>query len=83
MTIIAAWEKIPAPVRTIINVAIGAALAALVTYLTSVVSGGSFDPGVLLSLVLTAIGTAVVRAVNPADTAYGVGAGPDTTGLVP
>ena len=67
------WDTLPAPLRTIINVAAGAALAAAVTYLVGVISGGSFDPSVFLTVILTAVGTAVVRSVNPADTSYGVG----------
>ena len=68
------WEKIPAPLRTIVNVALGAALAAAVGYLTQVVSGDTFDVNVFLAAVATAVGTAIVRAINPADTGYGVGA---------
>ena len=67
------WEQIPLPVRSIINVCMGAALAAAVGCLTRVVSGDSFDPSLLLSAVATAIGTALVRALNPLDSAYGAG----------
>ena len=69
----AIWANVPGPIRTIINVALGAALAAGVTYLVSVASGGTFDANALLMVILTAAGTAAVRAINPADTAYGVG----------
>lgn len=71
------WEKIPAPARSIINVCAGAALAALVTYLTGVVAGDSFDVSVAWQAVLTAVGTALVRALNPLDGAYGAGSDPE------
>lgn len=74
------WDSIPAALRTIINVALGAAFAAAVSYLTGVVSGGAFDLNALVEVVLTAIGTAVVRALNPADAIYGFGSTPDATG---
>jgi len=67
------WDSIPVYVRTLINVALGAALAAAVTYLTGVVAGEQFDLNVAVQVVLTAVGTAVVRALNPVDTAYGAG----------
>ena len=83
------WSSLPAPFRTVINVALGAALAAAVGYGVQVVSGDHFDVNVLLAAVATAVGTAVVRALNPIDTAatggYGLGAGaaPSTDGLAP
>jgi hypothetical protein len=67
------WESIPAPIRTIINVVMGAAFAAAVTYVLGNISGGSIDPNALGKVVLVAAGTALVRALNPADTAYGIG----------
>lgn len=67
------WDSIPLPLRSIINVCLGAALAAAVGYLTKVVSGDSFDPSLLLSVVATAVGTALARALNPLDGAYGAG----------
>lgn len=66
------WEQIPVPVRTIINVVAGAAFAALVAYLTGVVSGGTFDLSAAWQAVLVAASTALVRAINPLDTGYGV-----------
>lgn len=72
-TLRAFWDSIPAYLRTLINVALGAALAAAVTYLTGVVAGESFDLNAFVGLILTAVGTAVVRALNPIDTAYGLG----------
>jgi acetyl-CoA carboxylase beta subunit len=76
----AIWDNIPGPIKTIINVALGAAVAAAVTYLVGVASGGTFDANALIMLILTAAGTAAVRAINPADTAYGVGATDPTVG---
>jgi len=74
------WDSIPGPIRSIINVCLGAALAAAVAYLTQVVSGDSFDVNALVAAVATAIGTALVRALNPLDSGYGVGAGDPTGG---
>lgn len=70
------WNKIPAPLRTVLNVVLGAGVAAFVTYLTGVVSGGTFDVSLAVQAVLTAVGTALVKALNPVDTGtpgYGVG----------
>lgn len=67
------WESIPAPVRTILNVVVGAAFAAAVSYVIGHLSGGSLDLNALGQAVLIAAGTALVRAINPADTVYGVG----------
>ena len=76
----AIWANVPGPIRTIINVALGAALAAGVTYLVSVASGGTFDANALLMVLLTAMGTAVVKAVNPGDPSYGVGSSDPSVG---
>jgi len=67
------WESIPPAIRTIINVVVGAAFAAAVSYLLGNLSGGSIDLNALGQAILIAAGTALVRAINPADTAYGVG----------
>ena len=67
------WESIPPAIRTIINVVVGAAFAAAVTYVVGNISGGSIDLNALGQAVLIAAGTALVRAINPADTAYGFG----------
>ena len=69
----AIWDAIPGPIKTIINVALGAAVAAAVSYLVGIASGGTFDANALLMVLLTAMGTAVVKAVNPGDPSYGVG----------
>jgi hypothetical protein len=74
-TLRAYWNALPAYVRTVINVALGAALAAAVTYLGGVVNGEPFDLNLFVAAVLTGIGTAVVRALSPIDTAYGIGSG--------
>lgn len=68
------WNSIPLPARTIINVVFGAAFAALVAYLTGVVSGGTFELTAAWQAVLTAAMTALVRALNPLDGVYGAGA---------
>lgn len=75
----ALWAQIPAPVRTIINVVLGAAFAALVTYLTGVVSGGTFDVSAAWQAVLTAAMTALVRSLNPLDGAATGGYGLDAS----
>lgn len=68
------WDALPLPVRTILNVVFGAAFAALVAYLTGVVSGGTFELTAAWQAVLTAAMTALVRAMNPLDGVYGAGA---------
>ena len=77
------WASLPAVVRTVVNVAAGAGVAAAVSYVVGLASGGAFSAPALLSVVLTAVGTAAVRALNPADAAYGVNAAPSTDGLTP
>lgn len=67
------WESIPPAIRTIINVVVGAAFAAAVSYVIGHLSGGSLDLNALGQAVLVAAGTALVRAINPADTQYGIG----------
>ena len=71
------WDSIPPAIRTIINVVVGAAFAAAVSYVVGNLSGGSIDLNALGQAVLVAAGTALVRAINPADTAYGVGSNPE------
>jgi hypothetical protein len=67
------WESIPPAIRTIINVVVGAAFAAAVTYVVGNLSGGNIDLNALGKVVVVAASTALVRAINPTDTAYGVG----------
>jgi len=67
------WESIPAPIRTIINVVAGAGLAAGIGYVVDSLTGGALDVNVLVKVIAAACGAALVRALNPADSAYGVG----------
>jgi len=69
------WEKIPKPLRTIINVCVGAGFAAVVQ---QAVTGGDTSFDALLLIFLTAAGTALWRMINPADTSYGIGKGVTT-----
>lgn len=63
------WNAIPVPVRTMLNVAV----AALLTwFVTDGIAGLDLSPALLA--VLTAVGTALVRALNPVDGVYGIGA---------
>ena len=73
MTFQTLWDSIPAPVRTIVNVVIGAGFAAGLDYVIAHVSGGALDLNALGKVVLVACGTALVRALNPVDTTYGIG----------
>lgn len=75
-SLVAFWESIPAAIRTILNVTVGAAVAAAISYLVSHLSGGSIDLGALAQAALVAAATALVRALNPADTTYGINAAP-------
>ncbi len=70
-TLRAYWEKIPAPIRTMFNVA---AAALLTWFVTDGIAGLDLSPAILA--VLTAVGTAIVRALNPVDSVYGVGSDP-------
>lgn len=76
MNLPALWEKIPVQFRTVINVCLGAAFAALVTYGVGVVSGGTFNISELGTAVLTAVGAVIVRMVNPGDSYGGLVAVP-------
>jgi hypothetical protein len=67
------WDSIPAPLRTVLNVVAGAAVAAGINYLVLHVSDGAVDLNALGQAVLVAAGTALVRALNPVDTQYGIG----------
>lgn len=70
------WDRIPRQFRTIINVVAGSAFAALVNYLVVVVGGATFDINLAINAVLTAVGTALARALNPLDDGYGLGSEP-------
>lgn len=67
-TLVTFWESIPAPIRSIVNVFVGLLLTAAVSYLTT----GTFD---FRTAILVPFVTAIVRALNPADTAYGINSG--------
>lgn len=67
------WNALPPVVRTLVHVALGAALAYGVAQGTAYLAGDTFDPNIFVAGLLTAVGTAVVKALNPADPSYGVG----------
>ena len=67
------WDSVPAPVRTIINVVAGAGFAAGIAYVVDHLAGGALDVNAIVKVVLVAAGTALVRAINPADNSYGIG----------
>lgn len=67
------WNGIPLWVRSILNVVIGAALTALVQYVVGLATPGDFDPNAAVDIVWVAATTALWRALNPLDAAYGVG----------
>lgn len=62
---VAFWIALPAQARTVINVCAGAAVAALVTFGVDAVT--SLDLPAWLKVLLMAVATAFVRAINPAD----------------
>ena len=66
------WASIPAPVRTMLNVVLGAAAAAGVSYLAANI-GHPVDLTIAGQTVFVAIATALVRTLNPADASFGVG----------
>lgn len=66
------WESIPGPLKTIINVTIGAGVAAGAVYLKSL-NGGPVDISLLWAAVVTGATTAFWRAINPFDAQYGWG----------
>lgn len=66
------WESIPGPIKTIINVTVGAGIAAGAVYLKSL-NGGPVDISLLWAAVVTGATTAFWRAINPFDATYGWG----------
>lgn len=68
------WNAIPAPLRTVINVALGALLAWAATDGLNLLGSSDLDP--VWKGLLVAVATAVVRSLNPADDAYGLGSEP-------
>jgi len=72
-----AWNKIPLPVRTIINVAIAASVVSVASVIISNNGVTSVDWLVTtlsaVNIFFVSIATAAVRALNPLDDAYGIG----------
>jgi predicted phage tail protein len=75
------WEQIPPAVRTVLNVVAGAAVAAGVQFVAASL-GHSLDVNGLWQAIAVAAATAFVRAINPADSAYGVGSASSIPGGV-
>jgi hypothetical protein len=75
VTITELWESIPGPIRTIINVVLG---AVVLTLGESIVAAGGVptDINALGQALLLAASTAFVRAINPLDSVYGAGSKP-------
>lgn len=61
----AAWDRIPKSWRTIINVAVGAVFAYLVSYAAAHVADWNLPPEA--KVLLIGIFTAIFRALNPGD----------------
>lgn len=74
----AAWNSIPAPLRTVINVAVAASLAVIAGAVVTAHGVTGVDWSATFKSALDALGlgfaTAILRAINPLDTAYGIGA---------
>ena len=66
---IAFWIALPAQVRTVINVCVGAAITAGVTLGVQSLTTANIPDW--LKVILVGVSTAFVRAMNPADAAYG------------
>ena len=66
------WNRIPAQIRTVINVALGALLTWAATDGLDLLGSADLDP--VWKGLLVGVATAIVRSLNPADTVYGVGA---------
>jgi hypothetical protein len=69
------WNGVPLWIRSVINVAVAGALTALVQYVIGLATPGDFNVNAAVDVVWVAVTTAVVRALNPLDTSYGVGKG--------
>ena len=71
------WEKIPAPIRTIINVSVAGALVFFFGQVVAANGVTSLDWAAVGSQTLDAfalgVATAALRALNPLDSAYGLG----------
>lgn len=66
------WDSLPNPVKTIINVVVGAGIASAAVYLKSL-NGGPVDISLLWAAFITGASTAFWRAINPLDALYGLG----------
>lgn len=77
------WEKIPAPIRTIINVSVAGALVFFFGQVVAANGVTSLDWATVGKQTLDAFGvgvaTAALRALNPLDDAYGRGKEPGVT----
>ena len=60
--------------RTIWHVGAAAAATYVIGVATDALSGGTVDPNVVIQGFLVAVLTAVVKALDPSDPTYGVGA---------
>lgn len=65
------WNRLPLQVRTIVNVAFAAFLVWAATDGLDLLSSADLAP--VWKGLLLAVTTAVIRALNPADDAYGLG----------
>lgn len=78
-TLKSAWNKIPLPLRTMLNVAIAASVVSIAGVIISNNGVTSVDWLVTtlnaVNIFFVSIATAVVRALNPLDDAYGFGSG--------
>jgi len=73
------WNKIPLPIRTILNVAIAASVVSVASVILANNGVTSVDWLVTtlsaVNIFFVSVATAVVRALNPLDDAYGYGSG--------
>ena len=74
------WNSLPPQIRTVINVALGALITWAAT--DGLAALADVDVAPVLKGLLIGVATAVVRSLNPADSAYGVGSNtPPAEGL--
>jgi len=77
------WNWLPAWARTVLHVAGGAAVAYALSVGVDALSGGSLDTNKLFVGLLTAVMTAVLKGLNPADPAFGITTPPPVDPGVP